>query len=46
MFSHVRRAYNELDDIPASVHPILYQTLEEWGYEGFVMADDTGTCNV
>lgn len=36
------RAYNELDDIPASVHPGLYQALENWGFDGFVMADDTG----
>jgi beta-glucosidase-like glycosyl hydrolase len=36
------RAYNELDDVPASVHPMLYQALEDWGYDGFVMADDTG----
>ncbi|KAI0125821.1 glycoside hydrolase family 3 protein [Xylariales sp. AK1849] len=38
----IMMAYNELDDIPASVHPMLYQALEEWGYDGFVMADDTG----
>lgn len=37
------RAYNELDDIPASVQPMLYDALEEWGYDGFIMADDTGT---
>ncbi|KAK7928351.1 glycoside hydrolase family 3 protein [Apiospora marii] len=38
----VMMAYNEFDDIPASVHPMLYKALEDWGYEGFVMADDTG----
>ncbi|KAI1865549.1 uncharacterized protein JN550_008306 [Neoarthrinium moseri] len=38
----VMMAYNELDDIPASVHPMLYQALNDWGYDGFVMADDTG----
>ncbi|KAH8895623.1 glycoside hydrolase family 3 protein [Thozetella sp. PMI_491] len=38
----VMMAYNELDDIPASVHPMLYQALEDWGYDGFIMADDTG----
>ncbi|KAK6069117.1 glycosyl hydrolase family 3 N terminal domain-containing protein [Seiridium cupressi] len=38
----IMMAYNELDDIPASVHPMLYQALEDWGYDGFVMADDTG----
>ncbi|KAK8079408.1 Glycoside hydrolase family 3 [Apiospora hydei] len=38
----VMMAYNEFDDIPAHVHPMLYQALEDWGYDGFVMADDTG----
>ncbi|KAJ9139388.1 Glycoside hydrolase family 3 protein [Pleurostoma richardsiae] len=38
----VMMAYNELDDIPAPVHPVLYQALEEWGFDGFVIADDTG----
>ncbi|KAH6660622.1 glycoside hydrolase family 3 protein [Truncatella angustata] len=38
----VMMAYNEFDDIPASVHPMLYQALEDWSYDGFVMADDTG----
>lgn len=38
----MNRAYNEFDDIPASVHPMLYRALDDWGYEGFVMADDTG----
>ncbi|KAH8675919.1 glycoside hydrolase family 3 protein [Xylariales sp. PMI_506] len=38
----IMMAYNELDDIPASVHPKLYQALKDWGYKGFVMADDTG----
>ncbi|KAK8091322.1 beta-glucosidase I [Apiospora phragmitis] len=38
----VMMAYNEFDDIPASVHPMLYKALEDWGYDGFVMADDTG----
>ena len=28
------RAYNELDDIPSSLNPILYQALEDWGYDG------------
>jgi len=31
-----------LDDIPASVHPTLYKELKEWGFNGFVIADDTG----
>ena len=38
----VMMAYNELDDVPAPVSPILYDALEEWGFDGFVMADDTG----
>ncbi|ETS87430.1 hypothetical protein PFICI_01258 [Pestalotiopsis fici W106-1] len=38
----IMMAYNEFDDIPASIHPKLYKTLEDWGYDGFVMADDTG----
>jgi hypothetical protein len=28
------RAYNELDEIPASVHPVLYGALAEWGFDG------------
>ncbi|KAJ7219664.1 glycoside hydrolase family 3 protein [Mycena haematopus] len=35
-------SYNELDEIPASVHPVLYGALSEWGFDGFVTADDTG----
>ncbi|KAI8957937.1 glycoside hydrolase family 3 protein [Daldinia sp. FL1419] len=38
----VMMAYNELDDIPAHVHPMLYRALEEWGFDGFIIADDTG----
>ncbi|KAI1767029.1 glycoside hydrolase family 3 protein [Hypoxylon sp. FL1150] len=38
----VLMAYNELDDIPAHVHPMLYQTLGDWGFDGFTIADDTG----
>ncbi|KAI1503333.1 glycoside hydrolase family 3 protein [Biscogniauxia marginata] len=38
----VMMAYNEFDDIPAHVQPIFYQALDGWGYDGFVMADDTG----
>lgn len=38
----VMMAYNELDDVPAHVSPILYDALKEWGFDGFVMADDTG----
>ncbi|KAI1333537.1 glycoside hydrolase family 3 protein [Xylariaceae sp. FL0016] len=38
----VMMAYNEVDDIPAHVQPMFYQALNDWGYDGFVMADDTG----
>lgn len=38
----VMMAYSELDDVPAHVSPLLYDALKEWGYDGFVMADDTG----
>ncbi|KAI1408127.1 glycoside hydrolase family 3 protein [Hypoxylon sp. FL1857] len=38
----VLMAYNEFDDIPASVNPMLYQALEDWDFDGFTIADDTG----
>ena len=38
----VMMAYNELDDVPAPVSPMLYDALAEWGYDGFVIADDLG----
>ncbi|KAJ7487969.1 glycoside hydrolase family 3 protein [Mycena latifolia] len=38
----VMMAYNELDEIPASVHPVLYGALADWGFDGFTTADDTG----
>ncbi|KAH8890185.1 family 3 glycoside hydrolase [Thozetella sp. PMI_491] len=38
----VMTAYNEFDDVPAAVHPILYKSLREWGFDGIVIADDTG----
>ncbi|KAG7439704.1 glycoside hydrolase family 3 protein [Guyanagaster necrorhizus] len=38
----VMMAYHELDEIPSHVHPLLYDALEEWGFDGFIMADDTG----
>ncbi|KAJ6564983.1 glycoside hydrolase family 3 protein [Mycena vulgaris] len=38
----VMMAYNELDEIPASVHPVLYGALAEWEFDGFTTADDTG----
>ena len=39
----VMMAYSEVDDIPAPVSPMLYDALENWGYDGFVMSDDAGT---
>lgn len=38
----VMMAYNELDGIPAHVSPLLYQALEDWEFDGFVMGDDLG----
>ncbi|KAF2209109.1 glycoside hydrolase family 3 protein [Cercospora zeae-maydis SCOH1-5] len=38
----VMMAYSELDEVPCSVNPVLYSSLDEWGYDGFVIADDTG----
>ncbi|KAI1646557.1 glycoside hydrolase family 3 protein [Daldinia loculata] len=38
----VMMAYNELDEIPAHVHPMLYEALDDWGFDGFIIADDTG----
>lgn len=39
----VMMAYSELDDVPSHVNPLLYDALSDWGYNGFVIADDTGT---
>ncbi|KAF2651489.1 glycoside hydrolase family 3 protein [Lophiostoma macrostomum CBS 122681] len=38
----VMMAYHELDDTPSHVSPMLYGQLEEWGFDGFITADDTG----
>ncbi|KAK0479462.1 glycoside hydrolase family 3 protein [Armillaria luteobubalina] len=38
----VLMAYHELDEVPAHVHPALYDALDEWDFDGFTMADDTG----
>lgn len=38
----VMMAYSEFDDVPCSVNPLLYDALADWGYDGFVIADDTG----
>ncbi|PTB43898.1 glycoside hydrolase family 3 protein [Trichoderma asperellum CBS 433.97] len=37
----VMMAYHEIDGIPAAVSPMLYQALEDWGFDGFTLADDT-----
>ncbi|KAI1259126.1 glycoside hydrolase family 3 protein [Xylariaceae sp. FL1019] len=42
----VMMAYSEFDDIPCHVHPALYQALEDWDFDGFVIADDTGMSEV
>jgi beta-glucosidase-like glycosyl hydrolase len=38
----VMMAYSELDGIPTHIHPMLYKTLEDWGFDGLVSADDNG----
>ncbi|KAI0805272.1 glycoside hydrolase family 3 protein [Xylaria sp. FL0064] len=38
----VLMAYSEFDDIPSHVHPLFYEALDDWGFDGFVIADDTG----
>lgn len=38
----VMMAYSELDSVPSHVNPTLYQALDDWGFNGFVTADDTG----
>ena len=38
----VMMAYSELNDVPSHVNSMLYDALEEWAYDGFVIADDTG----
>lgn len=38
----VMMAYNEFDDIPAHVNPKLYEALNDMGFNGFIIADDTG----
>lgn len=38
----VMMAYSEVDDVPSHVSPMLYDALDDWGYEGFIIADDTG----
>ncbi|POS75234.1 beta-glucosidase [Diaporthe helianthi] len=42
----VMMAYNEFDDIPAHVNPKLYQALDEMGFNGFIIADDTGMSDI
>ncbi|RYC63267.1 hypothetical protein CHU98_g2935 [Xylaria longipes] len=37
----VMMAYNEFDDVPAHVNPLFYKALDDWGFDGFVIADDT-----
>lgn len=38
----VMMAYSELDGIPTHINPVLYKILEDWGFKGFVTADDNG----
>jgi beta-glucosidase-like glycosyl hydrolase len=37
----MRRAYNEIDGVPSCVNPMLYEVLDDWGYDGIVIGDDT-----
>lgn len=37
MFS---RSYNEIDGVPAAVNPMLYDALDDWRFDGLVIADD------
>ncbi|KIK63662.1 glycoside hydrolase family 3 protein [Collybiopsis luxurians FD-317 M1] len=36
----VLMAYHEFDGIPSVVNSMFYEALEEWGFDGFVIADD------
>lgn len=38
----VMMAYSELDAIPSHINPMFYKALEDWGFDGFVTADDNG----
>ncbi|KAF5335037.1 hypothetical protein D9758_017435 [Tetrapyrgos nigripes] len=38
----VMMAYHEFDSVPAHINPFFYDALNEWGFDGFVMADDNG----
>ncbi|KAL7920756.1 glycoside hydrolase family 3 protein [Trichoderma austrokoningii] len=42
----VMMAYHEIDGIPATVNPMLYQALKDWDYDGLVIADDTALRNL
>ncbi|KAJ6454309.1 glycoside hydrolase superfamily [Mycena vitilis] len=42
----VMMAYNELDEVPAVVNPMLYDALADWNYDGFIIADDTAMQNL
>ncbi|KAM0254386.1 hypothetical protein ACHAQJ_006855 [Trichoderma viride] len=33
--------YHEIDSVPAAVSEFIYQTLEDWNFDGFTLADDT-----
>ncbi|KAJ7246014.1 glycoside hydrolase family 3 protein [Mycena rebaudengoi] len=36
----IMMSYNEFDEIPSHVNPVLYGALADWGFDGFVTADD------
>ncbi|KAJ3778545.1 glycoside hydrolase family 3 protein [Lentinula raphanica] len=37
----VLMAYHEFDGIPSVVNTMFYDALEDWGFDGFIIADDT-----
>ncbi|KAL6874828.1 glycoside hydrolase family 3 protein [Trichoderma novae-zelandiae] len=42
----VMMSYNEIDGVPSCVNPMLYETLDAWGYDGIVIGDDTAIRNL
>ncbi|KAF9259836.1 glycoside hydrolase family 3 protein [Marasmius fiardii PR-910] len=38
----VMMGYHEYDEVPAHINPLFYDALDDWGFDGFVIADDTG----
>lgn len=34
------RAYHEFDGVPSVVNTMFYDALQDWGFDGFIIADD------